>query len=372
MRASRRARSSRRRRSIAAPRPLPRLPRLRDRVPVGRAVRRADRGRAAVRRGARRATARWRAPPAGGALTTGGSVDARSSRRCALVGRRRARSRGSPCPGATAASRTRRPWPRGVASPAAVLEPEGPARGTALLLTGCVADTLFAAPTLATARLLARAGVRVLVPPAPGCCGALALHLGAGRARAAARRRDVAHARRRARADWVVTQRGRLRRPCSASTITLPATSAPRAVARTARDALDAARRARPAAAGRAGCSRRPSPCTIPVISRTARACARRSARLLAAIPGVELVELEESDWCCGSAGTYNLTEPAMARAAPRAQARATWRTRRRRRRRREPGMPHCRCAPARSRAGSPCGRAPDRLLARAHGVELP
>jgi glycolate oxidase iron-sulfur subunit len=34
---------------------------------------------------------------------------------------------------------------------------------------------------------------------------------------------------------------------------------------------------------------------------------------LLAAIPGVELVALEESDWCCGSAGTYNLTEPAMA-----------------------------------------------------------
>jgi glycolate oxidase iron-sulfur subunit len=34
---------------------------------------------------------------------------------------------------------------------------------------------------------------------------------------------------------------------------------------------------------------------------------------LLAAIPGVELVDLAESDWCCGSAGTYNLTEPAMA-----------------------------------------------------------
>ena len=34
---------------------------------------------------------------------------------------------------------------------------------------------------------------------------------------------------------------------------------------------------------------------------------------LLAAIPGVRLVELEEADTCCGSAGTYNLTEPAMA-----------------------------------------------------------
>jgi len=36
--------------------------------------------------------------------------------------------------------------------------------------------------------------------------------------------------------------------------------------------------------------------------------------QLLAAVSGVRLVELEESDTCCGSAGTYNLTEPAMAR----------------------------------------------------------
>ncbi len=31
-------------------------------------------------------------------------------------------------------------------------------------------------------------------------------------------------------------------------------------------------------------------------------------------MPGIELVELAESDVCCGSAGSYNLTEPAMAR----------------------------------------------------------
>jgi glycolate oxidase iron-sulfur subunit len=36
---------------------------------------------------------------------------------------------------------------------------------------------------------------------------------------------------------------------------------------------------------------------------------------LLCSIPGVELIELNESDLCCGSAGSYNLTEPAMARA---------------------------------------------------------
>jgi glycolate oxidase iron-sulfur subunit len=30
-------------------------------------------------------------------------------------------------------------------------------------------------------------------------------------------------------------------------------------------------------------------------------------------VPGVELVDLPNSDWCCGSAGVYNLTHAAMA-----------------------------------------------------------
>ena len=35
--------------------------------------------------------------------------------------------------------------------------------------------------------------------------------------------------------------------------------------------------------------------------------------RLLAAVPGLKLVPLAESDMCCGAAGTYNLQHPAMA-----------------------------------------------------------
>jgi glycolate oxidase iron-sulfur subunit len=34
--------------------------------------------------------------------------------------------------------------------------------------------------------------------------------------------------------------------------------------------------------------------------------------QLLRQIPGVELVELRESDWCCGSAGVYNITQPEL------------------------------------------------------------
>ena len=32
--------------------------------------------------------------------------------------------------------------------------------------------------------------------------------------------------------------------------------------------------------------------------------------KILRAIPGLDLVELEESTWCCGSAGIYNITQP--------------------------------------------------------------
>jgi glycolate oxidase iron-sulfur subunit len=34
---------------------------------------------------------------------------------------------------------------------------------------------------------------------------------------------------------------------------------------------------------------------------------------ILSRIPGLKLIELPESELCCGAAGTYNLTEPEMA-----------------------------------------------------------
>jgi glycolate oxidase iron-sulfur subunit len=36
--------------------------------------------------------------------------------------------------------------------------------------------------------------------------------------------------------------------------------------------------------------------------------------RLLRSIPGLELIEVPESDWCCGSAGIYNLVHPDLSR----------------------------------------------------------
>jgi glycolate oxidase iron-sulfur subunit len=38
----------------------------------------------------------------------------------------------------------------------------------------------------------------------------------------------------------------------------------------------------------------------------------RQPRQVLRAVPGLELVELPESTWCCGSAGIYNITQPEM------------------------------------------------------------
>ncbi|HWD17921.1 MAG TPA: (Fe-S)-binding protein [Verrucomicrobiae bacterium] len=40
----------------------------------------------------------------------------------------------------------------------------------------------------------------------------------------------------------------------------------------------------------------------------------RAPRETLRAIPGIELVELPEASWCCGSAGIYNITQPEMSR----------------------------------------------------------
>jgi glycolate oxidase iron-sulfur subunit len=190
----------------------------------------------------------------------------------------------------------------------AVLEPAGRARGTAVLLTGCVADTLFAATNRATALLLRHAGVRVLVPSAQGCCGALALHLGAGdraRALAGATVRALAEVR----ADWLVTNAA----GCGAMLREYgQVVEGGETVASRARDALGLLAELGLPSADRAleATVAVHDPCHL-AHGQGIRAEVRQ---LLATIPGVRLAELEESDMCCGSAGTYNLTEPAMAR----------------------------------------------------------
>jgi len=181
-----------------------------------------------------------------------------------------------------------------------VLEPAGRARGTAVLLRGCVAEVGFAGTNVATARLLQHAGVRVVVPRAQGCCGALALHLGD-----AARAHDLARRVTAGGGDWLVSNAA----GCGA--FLREYVDAGRSSGPGPRDALEllAELGLPPATRDLPARVAIHDPCHL-AHGQGIRAEVRR---LLAAVPGVELVELEESDMCCGSAGTYNLTEPAMA-----------------------------------------------------------
>ena len=193
----------------------------------------------------------------------------------------------------------------------AVLEPDGAARGTAVLVTGCVAETLFGDTNHATAALLRRAGVRVLVPRDQGCCGALPLHLGA-RDRAATLATRLAQTLAESGADWVVSNAAGCGALLREYDHLLPGDQAAATVARCARDALELlAEIGLPPARVALECTVAVhDPCHL-AHGQGVRAQVRT---LLASIPGVRLVELSDSDTCCGSAGTYNLTEPAMAR----------------------------------------------------------
>jgi len=212
-----------------------------------------------------------------------------------------------------------RPWlalvaagPRdgGAGAPPEVLEPAGRMRGTAVLITGCAPAQLYPSTLRAAATLLARGGARVVVLR-DECCGALAMHLGAAaRARASAGR--LLAALEATRADWVVTTAAGCGALVRAYDHLLVGDPRAADVARRSRDALDLlAELGLPTPARSLARSVTVhDPCHL-AHGQGVRLPARR---LLAAIPGVRMIELEEADMCCGSAGTYNLTERAMAR----------------------------------------------------------
>jgi glycolate oxidase iron-sulfur subunit len=191
----------------------------------------------------------------------------------------------------------------------------GRRRGRVALLLGCAQQAFFPDVNLATARVLACNGFEVVAPKGQGCCGSLFVHEGEReRGKALARKTiDVFEA---AGTDFVainaagcgsvMKEYGELLKddPEYAARAT--------AFSRRVRDVSEIL-----AESGLAG----------PLHSVKLRvayhdAChlahgqrVRSQPRsLLAAIPGLTLVPLQESDFCCGSAGVYNLLHPEVAR----------------------------------------------------------
>jgi len=187
---------------------------------------------------------------------------------------------------------------------------EGPVRGRVGLLTGCVMQELFGRINSATARVLARNGFEVIVPRAQGCCGALQAHSGDAELAAELARRN-ARVFGEAGVDVVVSNSA----GCGAAM-------------RDARDWI-ASEGAELAAKSRDVCEWLDAeglsaplgpvplrvcyddPCHL-VHGQRVEAAPRR---LLRSIPELELLAHSDPGACCGAAGTYNLTHPAMSRA---------------------------------------------------------
>ncbi len=194
-----------------------------------------------------------------------------------------------------------------------------PARGQVAFLRGCVMSAMFGATNAASVRLLNRAGYDVIAPPGQGCCGALYSHGGnLEQARAAARRNIAA--------------------------FELPGVGAIVTNAAGCGSSLKEYHHlfgADPAWRSRADAFRRRVKDLTEVLAGTPEFCQALGPRpaagrprvtfhdachlahaqritsapreLVRCVAGEDWVELPESDVCCGSAGSYNLTEPAMA-----------------------------------------------------------
>ena len=208
--------------------------------------------------------------------------------------------------------------------------------------TTCVMEGMFPLVNQATVRLLVLAGAEVRVPRAQTCCGALHAHaglreeakaLGRANTRAFAGTPDfiVSHS---AGCGAALRETGHLLHDDTDAAefaqkvrdvsevlahLGMPVPPAPQRPQRSEAAAGTAA----PAAIRAALCLPAPAdpaqpvrvayhdPCHLAHAQRVREA----PRRLLRALASVELVELPDSDWCCGSAGVYNLSHPRMAEA---------------------------------------------------------
>ncbi|HEX9842412.1 MAG TPA: (Fe-S)-binding protein, partial [bacterium] len=207
-----------------------------------------------------------------------------------------------------------RPWRESVDTAAASLGNASAAAERAVLFTGCVMDAAFGAVHAATAHVLAANGVACALPPGQRCCGALHAHAGETASARRLARANIAACEALGDAPVVLNSAG-----CGAfmkrygALLADDPDWAPRAAALAARvrDVSEflAARQLVPPT--------RPVPLRVayddPCHLVHAQGISREPRELLRAIPGLELVELPESTWCCGSAGSYSLQHPELA-----------------------------------------------------------
>ena len=206
------------------------------------------------------------------------------------------------------------PLARGRARPRPHARGDG-SRGTFALLRGCVMEGLFTRANRATERTLVANDYTLVSAPDQHCCGALHAHAGDLETARSLARRNIAEFE-RSEAEYVVTNAA----GCGAllkeygHLLAEDAEWAERAERFSARvrDVSELLAAAGP----RVGAPLEytvtyDAPCHLQHAQRVAAA----PLAVLDAIPGLERVALVDSDQCCGSAGIYNLLEPALSAA---------------------------------------------------------
>ncbi|MCI0521565.1 MAG: (Fe-S)-binding protein, partial [Chloroflexi bacterium] len=193
----------------------------------------------------------------------------------------------------------------------------GVRRARVAFLAGCVQQVVDPAINHATLRVLARNGVEVVIPGGQGCCGALAIHQG----RLDDARRFAGHNLRifPRDVDAVLTNAAGCGSGMKEYSLLFKDAAGEELRARAAEFA--AAARDVSAFLDALGFLP-PPPLSEPLRLAYHDACHLAHAqgvveeprRLLRAVPGLELLSIPEGELCCGSAGTYNIEQPATAR----------------------------------------------------------
>ncbi len=200
--------------------------------------------------------------------------------------------------------------PRHVASLPPLITPPSPRRRVGML-TGCVQQVFFQHVNEATARVLSAEGCEVVIPQHQSCCGALMLHSGLDHDAAAMACKTIA-AFEQAGVDAIVINSA----GCGSTMkdyghlLREDPVWAERAASFSAkcRDIAEILAELAPLA------PRHPFKLRVAYHDachlRHAQGIYQQPRTLLAAVPGLDVVDVQEGDLCCGSAGVYNLLQP--------------------------------------------------------------
>jgi glycolate oxidase iron-sulfur subunit len=200
-----------------------------------------------------------------------------------------------------------------------VLPAIGKRRARVALFTGCVADAIFPETNLATARVLQHNGCEVWIPGSQGCCGALHYHSGQekpaqGFAAANCEAFGPALEPGPHRLDAIITNAAGCGAMLKDYGHLLHHTPLAEQAARFVSKVKDVSE-----FLVELGPVRPEHPLRMRATYHDAcHLCHAQQIRkpprqLLEMIPGLELVPLNETEICCGAAGSYNLTQPEMA-----------------------------------------------------------